>query len=133
MQLFSTCSMFVCLFFFSLTQLDHSVISGIATGNPEANNKSLIKKWCQAFTNAVRLKYFSCTSLIFKDFKATESRLSDCLCVVQTLINVTVPGPENCTSESLCWVDGNNGVTMINISETYKLQKCMYVCLFIYI
>ncbi|CAF94349.1 unnamed protein product, partial [Tetraodon nigroviridis] len=87
----------LCVFsFFSLTKLDHSIISGIATGHPEASNKSLIKKWCRA--------------------NATSK-------------NVTVPetGPENCTSESLCWVDGNDSVTTINISETYKLQKCRHL------
>ncbi|XP_075946225.1 solute carrier family 34 member 2a [Anarhichas minor] len=80
----------------SIIQLDKSVISGIATGDPEARNKSLIKKWCQTFTNA-------------------------------TLMNVTVPGPENCTSPSLCWVDGNYTVTLKNISETYNVQKCKHL------
>ncbi|XP_031727830.1 solute carrier family 34 member 2a [Anarrhichthys ocellatus] len=80
----------------SIIQLDKSVISGIATGDPEARNKSLIKKWCQTFTNA-------------------------------TLMNVTVPGPENCTSPSLCWVDGNYTFTLKNISETYNLQKCKHL------
>uniref|UniRef100_A0A672Z2H8 Solute carrier family 34 member 2a n=1 Tax=Sphaeramia orbicularis TaxID=375764 RepID=A0A672Z2H8_9TELE len=37
----------------SIIQLDESVISGIATGDPEARNKSLIKKWCQTFTNTM--------------------------------------------------------------------------------
>uniref|UniRef100_A0A7N6AB45 Solute carrier family 34 member 2a n=1 Tax=Anabas testudineus TaxID=64144 RepID=A0A7N6AB45_ANATE len=58
----------------SIIELDESVINGIATGDPEARNRSLIKRWCQTFTNT-------------------------------TLMNVTVPGPENCTSPSLCWVD----------------------------
>uniref|UniRef100_A0AAQ5Z2T2 Solute carrier family 34 member 2a n=1 Tax=Amphiprion ocellaris TaxID=80972 RepID=A0AAQ5Z2T2_AMPOC len=40
----------------SIIQLDQSVISGIATGDPEARNKSLILKWCQTFTNTVRPK-----------------------------------------------------------------------------
>ncbi|XP_030643745.1 solute carrier family 34 member 2a [Chanos chanos] len=35
----------------SIIQLDESVISGIATGDPEAKNKSLIKIWCQTSTN----------------------------------------------------------------------------------
>ncbi|XP_068583178.1 solute carrier family 34 member 2a [Cebidichthys violaceus] len=80
----------------SIIQLDESVISGIATGDPEARNKSLIKKWCQTFTNT-------------------------------TLMNVTVPGPENCTSPSLCWVDGNYTITLKNISETYNVQKCKHL------
>ncbi|XP_035516393.1 solute carrier family 34 member 2a [Morone saxatilis] len=79
----------------SIIQLDESVISGIATGDPEARNKSLIKKWCQTFTNT-------------------------------TLMNVTVPGPENCTSPSLCWVDGNYTFTLKNISETYNIEKCKH-------
>ncbi|XP_031141932.1 solute carrier family 34 member 2a [Sander lucioperca] len=80
----------------SIIQLDESIISGIATGDPEARNKSLIKKWCQTFTNT-------------------------------TLMNVTVPGPENCTSPSLCWVDGNYTFTLKNISETYNVQKCKHL------
>ncbi|XP_070712480.1 solute carrier family 34 member 2a isoform X2 [Pempheris klunzingeri] len=80
----------------SIIQLDESVISEIATGDPAAMNKSLIKKWCQTFTNA-------------------------------TLMNVTVPGPENCTSPSLCWVDGNYTFTLKNISETYNVQKCTHL------
>ncbi|TMS23939.1 Sodium-dependent phosphate transport protein 2B [Larimichthys crocea] len=80
----------------SIIQLDESVISGIATGDPEARDKSLIKRWCQTFTNT-------------------------------TLMNVTVPGPENCTSPSLCWVDGNYTFTLKNISDTYNVQKCKHL------
>uniref|UniRef100_A0A672LTJ4 Sodium-dependent phosphate transport protein 2B-like n=1 Tax=Sinocyclocheilus grahami TaxID=75366 RepID=A0A672LTJ4_SINGR len=35
----------------SIIVLDESVISGIATGDPEAKNKSLIKVWCQTASN----------------------------------------------------------------------------------
>ncbi|KAI3353263.1 hypothetical protein L3Q82_019807, partial [Scortum barcoo] len=80
----------------SIIQLDESVISGIATGDPEARNRSLIKKWCQTFTNT-------------------------------TLMNVTVPGPENCTSPTLCWVDGNYTFTLKNVSETYNIEKCKHL------
>ncbi|XP_038569526.1 sodium-dependent phosphate transport protein 2B-like [Micropterus salmoides] len=80
----------------SIIQLDESVITEIATGHPEARNKSLIKIWCQTFTNT-------------------------------TLMNVTVPGPENCTSPSLCWVDGNYTFTQKNITETYNVQKCEHL------
>uniref|UniRef100_A0AAQ5XF39 Solute carrier family 34 member 2a n=1 Tax=Amphiprion ocellaris TaxID=80972 RepID=A0AAQ5XF39_AMPOC len=75
----------------SIIQLDQSVISGIATGDPEARNKSLILKWCQTFTNTVR------------------------------------PKLENCTSPTLCWVDGNYTFTLKNISETYNVQKCTHL------
>lgn len=40
------------LFFFF--KLDKSVITGIATGDPAAQNKSLIKIWCKKKTNTVR-------------------------------------------------------------------------------
>uniref|UniRef100_A0A672F4W4 Sodium-dependent phosphate transport protein 2B-like n=1 Tax=Salarias fasciatus TaxID=181472 RepID=A0A672F4W4_SALFA len=80
----------------SIIQLDKSVISGIATGDPEARNKSLIKKWCKTFTNT-------------------------------TLMNVTVPGPENCTSPSFCWDDGNYTYTLKNISETINIEKCNHL------
>ncbi|XP_026216419.1 solute carrier family 34 member 2a [Anabas testudineus] len=85
----------------SIIELDESVINGIATGDPEARNRSLIKRWCQTFTNTVRLKH--------------------------TLMNVTVPGPENCTSPSLCWVDGNYTFTLKNVSETYNIKKCKHL------
>ncbi|XP_058497406.1 solute carrier family 34 member 2a [Solea solea] len=80
----------------SIIMLDSKVLSGIATGDPEARNMSLIKRWCKTFTNT-------------------------------TLRNVTVPGPENCTSPVLCWVDGNYTFTLKNISETYNLQKCKHL------
>uniref|UniRef100_A0A7N6BQZ5 Solute carrier family 34 member 2a n=1 Tax=Anabas testudineus TaxID=64144 RepID=A0A7N6BQZ5_ANATE len=80
----------------SIIELDESVINGIATGDPEARNRSLIKRWCQTFTNT-------------------------------TLMNVTVPGPENCTSPSLCWVDGNYTFTLKNVSETYNIKKCKHL------
>lgn len=35
----------------SIVQLDKSVITAIAVGDPAARNKSLIKKWCKQFTN----------------------------------------------------------------------------------
>ncbi|MEQ2236241.1 hypothetical protein ILYODFUR_010576, partial [Ilyodon furcidens] len=38
----------------SIIQLDKSVITGIATGDPEARNKSLVKRWCKTKTNMVR-------------------------------------------------------------------------------
>ncbi|CAK6953528.1 solute carrier family 34 member 2a [Scomber scombrus] len=80
----------------SIIELDQSVINGIATGDPEARNKSLIKRWCQTFTNT-------------------------------TLMNVTVPGPENCTSPSLCWVDGNYTYTLKNISKIENIAKCKHI------
>uniref|UniRef100_A0AAV2LHP5 Uncharacterized protein n=1 Tax=Knipowitschia caucasica TaxID=637954 RepID=A0AAV2LHP5_KNICA len=80
----------------SIIQLDKTVINEIAAGNPEARNKSLIKKWCKTFSN-------------------------------MTLMNVTVPGPENCTSPSLCWFDGNKTTTLKNVSETYNIEKCKHL------
>lgn len=44
--------MFKCVFLFS--QLDKSVITGIASGDPDVKNKSLIKIWCKKETNTVR-------------------------------------------------------------------------------
>lgn len=80
----------------SIIQLDKTVISQIATGDPEAKNKSLIKIWCKTFTNT-------------------------------TLMNVTVPGPENCTSPTLCWSDGNQTITLKNVSDTYNIEKCKHL------
>ncbi|XP_072319034.1 sodium-dependent phosphate transport protein 2B-like [Eucyclogobius newberryi] len=80
----------------SIIQLDETVLSQIAIGNPEARNMSLIKEWCKTFTNT-------------------------------TLMNVTVPGPENCTSPTLCWFDGNQTITLSNVSVTYNLEKCKHL------
>uniref|UniRef100_A0A3B3ZW27 Uncharacterized protein n=1 Tax=Periophthalmus magnuspinnatus TaxID=409849 RepID=A0A3B3ZW27_9GOBI len=72
------------------------LISQIATGDPDARNKSLIKTWCKTFTNT-------------------------------TLMNVTVPGPENCTSPTLCWFDGNQTITLKNVSVTTNVEKCKHL------
>nr|XP_057921419.1 sodium-dependent phosphate transport protein 2B-like isoform X1 [Doryrhamphus excisus] len=80
----------------SIIQLDKSVLSEIATGDPAARNKSLIKKWCQTYTNT-------------------------------STVNVTVPGPENCTSPEVCWFDGNYTFTLKNISQTYNIKKCEHL------
>ncbi|KAM6963075.1 solute carrier family 34 member 2b [Aplochiton taeniatus] len=80
----------------AIIQLDKSVISDIATGDPAARNKSLIKIWCKTETNL-------------------------------TLMNVTVPGIENCTVGALCWQEGNLTWTEKNVSETINLQKCDHI------
>ncbi|XP_061627414.1 sodium-dependent phosphate transport protein 2B-like isoform X1 [Phyllopteryx taeniolatus] len=77
----------------SIIKLDKSVLSEIATGDPAARNKSLIKKWCETYSNV-------------------------------STVNVTVPGKENCTSPSMCWLDGNYTFTLKNISQTYNIAKC---------
>ncbi|XP_061832934.2 solute carrier family 34 member 2a [Nerophis lumbriciformis] len=80
----------------AIIELDKSVLSEIATGDPAARNKSLIKKWCQTFTN-------------------------------MSTVNVTFPGPENCTSPSACWSEGNMTVMLKNISTTYGVKKCEHL------
>lgn len=40
----------------SLSQLDKSVITAIATGDPNARNMSLIKIWCKKKVNTVRIQ-----------------------------------------------------------------------------
>ncbi|XP_039530669.1 solute carrier family 34 member 2a [Pimephales promelas] len=54
----------------SIIELDESVISGIATGDAEAKNKSLIKVWCQTASNttlqnvtAENCSFYSCWEL----------------------------------------------------------------------
>uniref|UniRef100_A0A8B9KEK7 Solute carrier family 34 member 2a n=1 Tax=Astyanax mexicanus TaxID=7994 RepID=A0A8B9KEK7_ASTMX len=48
----------------SIIELDESVISGIATGDPEAKNKSLIKTWCSTMKNTTlqNVTIVNCTS-----------------------------------------------------------------------
>ncbi|XP_078266877.1 sodium-dependent phosphate transport protein 2B-like [Rhinoraja longicauda] len=41
--------------------------------------------------------------------------------------NVTVPSPVNCTSPEFCWTDGNNTLTLKNISETIYIHKCHHL------
>lgn len=47
------------------------------------------------------------------------------VCVAQTVMDGTAPGPESCTSPSLCWVDGNSTVPPTSLSGTHELQKCI--------
>ncbi|XP_007535177.1 LOW QUALITY PROTEIN: sodium-dependent phosphate transport protein 2B [Erinaceus europaeus] len=44
-----------------------------------------------------------------------------------TQMNVTVPGPENCTSPSLCWTDGLNTWTIKNVTHKENLEKCRHI------
>ncbi|XP_066516389.1 solute carrier family 34 member 2a [Hoplias malabaricus] len=48
----------------SIIELDESVISGIATGDPEAKNQSLIRIWCRTSTNKTlqNVTIVNCTS-----------------------------------------------------------------------
>ncbi|XP_068925046.1 sodium-dependent phosphate transport protein 2B-like [Petaurus breviceps papuanus] len=43
-----------------------------------------------------------------------------------TLSNVTVPSPENCTSPSLCWTDGNMTWTLMNTTFRQNIAKCKH-------
>ncbi|XP_043828151.1 sodium-dependent phosphate transport protein 2B-like, partial [Dromiciops gliroides] len=43
-----------------------------------------------------------------------------------TLSNVTVPSPENCTSPSLCWTDGNLTWTFMNTTHVKNIAKCKH-------
>ncbi|KAF3687587.1 Sodium-dependent phosphate transport protein 2B [Channa argus] len=76
------------------------------------------------------------TKLIIDSFKIQTGEAPELLnvitdivteSIIQTLMNVTVPGPENCTSPSLCWVVGNYIFTLKNISETYNIHKCKHL------
>ncbi|XP_012519660.1 PREDICTED: sodium-dependent phosphate transport protein 2B [Propithecus coquereli] len=44
-----------------------------------------------------------------------------------TQMNVTVPSPENCTSPSLCWMDGANTWTTKNVTHTENIAKCQHI------
>ena len=44
--------------------------------------------------------------------------------VFQSLSVVQVPGPENCTSPSYCWSDGNDTYTLKNVTNTFNIAKC---------
>ncbi|KAM6971768.1 LOW QUALITY PROTEIN: solute carrier family 34 member 2a [Aplochiton taeniatus] len=80
----------------AIIELDKSVISDIATGDAEARNKSLIRIWCNTFSNT-------------------------------TVMNVTVPGPANCTSEAWCWISGNLTYTLKNVTDTFNIAKCKHI------
>ncbi|XP_007496672.1 sodium-dependent phosphate transport protein 2B-like isoform X1 [Monodelphis domestica] len=44
-----------------------------------------------------------------------------------TLSNVTVPSPENCTSPTLCWTEGNMTWTLMNTTYEKNIAKCKHV------
>ncbi|XP_043829136.1 sodium-dependent phosphate transport protein 2B-like isoform X2 [Dromiciops gliroides] len=43
-----------------------------------------------------------------------------------TLSNITIPSPENCTSPSLCWTDGNMTWTSMNTTYEENFEKCKH-------
>lgn len=43
---------------------------------------------------------------------------------LQTLQNVTVASPDNCTSPDFCWTMGNITWTLMNVTETEYISKC---------
>lgn len=42
----------------------------------------------------------------------------------QMPMNVTIPSGENCTSPSLCWMDGNYTWTIKNVTYQKNIAKC---------
>uniref|UniRef100_G3VQ65 Sodium-dependent phosphate transport protein 2B n=2 Tax=Sarcophilus harrisii TaxID=9305 RepID=G3VQ65_SARHA len=44
----------------------------------------------------------------------------------ETLRNVTVPSPENCTSPSFCWTNGNMTWTLMNTTYEENIAKCKH-------
>uniref|UniRef100_A0A672LTH1 Sodium-dependent phosphate transport protein 2B-like n=1 Tax=Sinocyclocheilus grahami TaxID=75366 RepID=A0A672LTH1_SINGR len=65
----------------SIIVLDESVISGIATGDPEAKNKSLIKVWCQTASNTViilnHVRWKKKNAILFCNHIFVNTNLSD--------------------------------------------------------
>uniref|UniRef100_A0A5F8GZJ0 Sodium-dependent phosphate transport protein 2B n=2 Tax=Monodelphis domestica TaxID=13616 RepID=A0A5F8GZJ0_MONDO len=43
-----------------------------------------------------------------------------------TLGNITVPSPENCTSPTLCWTEGNMTWTLMNTTYEENIEKCKH-------
>ncbi|XP_030641990.1 solute carrier family 34 member 2b [Chanos chanos] len=43
------------------------------------------------------------------------------------LVNITVPGPENCTTQDLCWIDGNLTWTQINKTNIIGIERCKHI------
>lgn len=80
----------------NIIALDSSVISDIATGDADARNKSLIKRWCE-----------------------TEK--------ITSLVNVSVPGIENCTSGALCWESENKTWTQANETIINNIKRCSHI------
>uniref|UniRef100_A0A9L0SWB5 Sodium-dependent phosphate transport protein 2B n=1 Tax=Equus caballus TaxID=9796 RepID=A0A9L0SWB5_HORSE len=44
-----------------------------------------------------------------------------------TPMNVTIPSGENCTSPSLCWMDGNYTWTIKNVTYQKNIAKCQHI------
>ncbi|CAL9696037.1 unnamed protein product [Knipowitschia caucasica] len=64
----------------AIVQLDKSVITGIATGDPEARNKSLVLRWCKTFSNTstVNQTVYNCTrgSLCWEEGNLTWAQVN---------------------------------------------------------
>ncbi|KAG9330313.1 hypothetical protein JZ751_025763, partial [Albula glossodonta] len=78
----------------SIIQLDKNVINEIATGDPEARNKSLIKIWCKTETNTVGS---STTAAVLKRTPGNLVPLSllvlcTCLVLIVKLLNSMLKG-----------------------------------------
>uniref|UniRef100_A0A8C1AF53 Sodium-dependent phosphate transport protein 2B n=2 Tax=Cyprinus carpio TaxID=7962 RepID=A0A8C1AF53_CYPCA len=86
----------------NIIELDTSVIRDIATGDPAARNKSLVKIWCKTEKITVRM------------------------CKLN-LVNITVPGFANCTPGALCWEEDGQIWTQENQTETNNLGKCTHM------
>lgn len=43
---------------------------------------------------------------------------------IQTQMNVTIPSTENCTSPTLCWMDGFHTWTIKNVTHQENIAKC---------
>ncbi|XP_072317219.1 LOW QUALITY PROTEIN: sodium-dependent phosphate transport protein 2B-like [Eucyclogobius newberryi] len=65
----------------SIVKLDKSVITGIATGDPEARNKSLVKRWCKTFSNTSvsNVRVYNCTagSLCWEEGNLTWTQINN--------------------------------------------------------
>ncbi|XP_053433993.1 sodium-dependent phosphate transport protein 2B-like [Nycticebus coucang] len=44
-----------------------------------------------------------------------------------TQMNVTIPSPENCTSSSLCWMNGTHTWTIKNVTHQENIDKCQHI------
>ncbi|KAM6940578.1 solute carrier family 34 member 2a [Xenentodon cancila] len=85
----------------AIVELDESVISGIATGDPEARNKSLIKTWCKTYTN---------TSLSIVQVPDPENCNAPSLCWVDGNYTYTLKNVSNTYNTDKCthlFVDTN--------------------------
>ncbi|KAM4819309.1 sodium-dependent phosphate transport protein 2B-like isoform 1-T3 [Thomomys bottae] len=95
------------------------------------DSQALLKVFTDPFTKLIiQLDKSIIHQIAMNDPTAQNKSLIKIWCKTltnMTLMNVTVPLPENCTSPFLCWTDGIHIWTIKNMSHTVNIAKCQHI------